>query len=90
MKTPTGKYADLFEMKEIHNFDNFESLGPASNARIPPGHTKIKVHLIYDYKQDRRYKARMVASGIMNGSNLDTYYSRVISLCSMNIIFFPD
>ena len=30
----------------------------------------------------------MVASGNMNVPNLDTYYSRVISICSMRTVVF--
>ena len=58
------------------------------NTHILPGHTNIKVHLIYDYKQDVGYKSRMVASGNMTGPNIYTYYYSVVSLCSMCIVVF--
>ena len=41
------KGAEFLELKKIYNFDTFESLGPVNKAHIPPGHTKIQVHLIY-------------------------------------------
>ena len=82
------KDADLLEPKKIYNFDTFESLGTVKKARIPPGNTKIQVHLIYDCKQDGRYKAQMVASGNMTGTNIDNYYSSVISLHSICIVAF--
>ena len=66
------KDAELLALKQIYNFAPFKSLGSVRKARIPPGHTKIQVHIIYDYKQDGRYKASMVDSGNMNGTNLDT------------------
>ena len=66
----------------------FDSIGPVADTRIPPGHAKIQVHLIYDYKQDRRYKACMLAFANMTVPNLDTYYYRIISLCSMRTIVF--
>ena len=47
-------------------------------ARIPPDHTKIQVHIIYDYKQYYMYKARMVDSGNMTGPNIDTSYSSTL------------
>ena len=72
------KDAELLKLKKMYNFDPFESLGPVSKARIPPDHTKIQVHLIYNYKQDGRYKAHMVASGNMTGPNLDAYYYIVV------------
>ena len=41
------KGAELLKLRKIYNFDPFESLGPVKKARIPPGHNKIQVHLIY-------------------------------------------
>ena len=84
------KDAEFFEINQIYNFDPFDSLSPATSDHIPPGHTKIQVHLIYDYTQYGRYKARMVASGNMTGPNLDTYYSSVISLHSESTVVLLD
>ena len=84
------KDSELLEMKQIYNFGPFESLGTVIKARIPPGHTKIQVHIICDYKKDGRYKACMVDSGNMNGPNLDTHYSIVISLRSMRTVVLLD
>ena len=80
--------ADLLELKQIYNFDPFDSLGPVNSACIPLVHNKIQLHIIYIYKQDGRYKSRMLTSGKMTGPNLDTYYSSVISLCSMRTVVF--
>ena len=77
------KYAELLKLKQIYNFDPFNSIGPVTSAPIPPGHTKIQVHLIYEYKQYGRYMERMVAYGNMNEPNLGTYYSSTISLYSI-------
>ena len=84
------KDANILELKQIYNFYPFNSLGPTTSACIPPGHTKIQVHLIYDYNQDGRYKACMVVSCKMNGPNLDTYYYSVISLRSMRTVVLLD
>ena len=80
--------AELLELKQIYNFKSFDSLGPLNNAFIPPGHNKIQVHLIYNYKQDGRYKSLMVASGNMTGTNIDTNYSSIISIRFMRTVFF--
>ena len=81
------KDAELLKLKQIYNFDSSNSLIPAMGTCIPPGHIKIRVHLIYEYKQDGIYKVCMVASGKITGTNLVTYYSSVISLRSMcNVI----
>ena len=72
------KAAELLELNKIYNSNPLEYLRPVSKERIPPGHTKIQVHLIYYYKQDGIYKARMVDSGNMTGPNIDPYSSRVI------------
>ena len=63
----------LLKTNQIYKFDPFNYLAPPTSAHILPGHTKIKVHLVYKYNKYRRYKAHMVASGNMTGPNLDTY-----------------
>ena len=45
------KDTEIFKIKQIYNFNPFDYLGPATSSRILPGHTNIKVHLIYYYKQ---------------------------------------
>ena len=82
------KDGELIKLKQIYYFDPFYYIGTVMSARIPPGHTKIQVHIIYDYNKDRRYKAHMVASGNMTGTNLDTYYSIVVSLHSVRTVVF--
>ena len=42
------KDAELLKLKQIYIFDPFSSLVPATSTRIPPSHTKIQVHLIYE------------------------------------------
>ena len=66
------KGAEILEINQIYNFGLFNSLGPATSACISSGHIKIQTHIIYEYKQYGRYKARMVASGNMTGSKFDT------------------
>ena len=82
------KDAELLKLKHIYNFDPFDSIRPVASTLIPPVHTKVQVHLIYDYKKDGRYKSCMVASGNMAGPNIDTYHPSVISICSMLTVIF--
>ena len=82
------KGTEILVLKIIYNFDPFESLGPVKKSCIPTDHTKIQVHLIYDYKQYGRYKAHMVDSSNMDGPNIYTYYYIVISLCSIHTVVF--
>ena len=74
------------EMGQIYEYDSFKSMG--RNAKVPRNHVMIRVHLIYDVKQDGRRKARLVAGGHLTGPNMDTYYSSVVSLRSMRIVIF--
>ena len=60
------------------------------SACITTGRTKIQVHPIYDYNQGERHKARMVVYVKITGPNLDTYYSSIISLCSICTVSFLD
>ena len=45
------KESEILKLKQIYKFDSFDCLGTVTSPRIPPGHTKIQVHLIYDYKK---------------------------------------
>ena len=82
------KDSDLLEIKQIYNLNPFDYLGSVNSAPISPRHKKIQVHPIFNYKHDETYKAQMVASGNMTVPNLDSYYSRVISISSMCIVVF--
>ena len=56
--TTNQKYTELPKKKKIYKFDPFDSIGPSMSAHIPPSHTKIKVHFVYEYKQDWIYKGK--------------------------------
>ena len=74
------------EMDKTYEYKTFESLG--KGGRKPKDHTMIRVHLVYDVKQDGRRKSRLVAGGHMTGPNTDTYYSSVVSLRAMRMMIF--
>jgi hypothetical protein len=80
------KEATESEMKQLFAYGTTRSLG--KEAKVPVGYTKIRVHLVYDVKQDGRRKARLVAGGHLTGPNTDTYYSSVVSLRAMRILVF--
>ena len=80
------KDAVNMEMKQVYEYDSFRSKG--KKAQVPKDHVMIRVHLIFDVKQDGRHKARLVAGGHLTGPKVDTYYSSVVSLRSMRIVIF--
>eukprot|EP00957_Ditylum_brightwellii_P121245 9246044-Ditylum_brightwellii.AAC.1 len=73
-------------MDKTYEHKAFKSLG--KGGRKPKDHTMIRVHLVYDVKQDGRRKARLVTGGHMTGLNTDTYYSSIVSLRAMRMIIF--
>ena len=80
------KDAVNMEMKQVYEYDSFRSKG--KKAQVPKDHVMIRVHFIFDVKQDGRHKARLVAGGHLTGPKVDTYYSSVVSLRSMRIVIF--
>lgn len=74
------------KMDQIYEYSTCASKG--KGAPVPDGYTKIRVHLIYDIKQDGKCKARLVAGGHLTGPNTDTYYSSVVSLRVMRMLVF--
>ena len=56
------------ELQQIDEYNTFEDKGKAiykgnDILNVPTGYKKIRVHIIYDVKHDRRHKARLVADG---------------------------
>ena len=70
----------------VTDYKTFESIG--YRAPIPEGYTKIRVHLVFDIKQDGRRKARLVANGNLTDPFDENYFSSVISLRSMRLVIF--
>ena len=65
--------ATKLEMDQLYEYQTF--IPQEKGTRKPPGYTMIRCHLVYDAKQDGRFKARMCAGGHLTGPNTDTYYS---------------
>ena len=48
----------VFQKHEKTNFDRHREV-----INSPPGYQKIRVHLIFAFKYNRRHKARLVSNG---------------------------
>eukprot|EP00957_Ditylum_brightwellii_P210555 15365103-Ditylum_brightwellii.AAC.2 len=70
-------------MDKSYKYKAFKPIGKGD--RKPKDHVMIRVHLVYDVKQDGRHKARLVAGGHMTGPNTNTYYFSVVSLRAMRM-----
>eukprot|EP00957_Ditylum_brightwellii_P019808 1494378-Ditylum_brightwellii.AAC.1 len=78
------KEATKVEMDKTYMYERFKSLG--NGGKKPKDHVMIQVHLVYNVKQDRRRKVRLVPGGHMTGPNTDTYYSSEVSLRAMRMM----
>mgnify|MGYP000275621701 CR=1 FL=1 len=74
------KFADAenAEIFTIDEFSTFEDLGFGGNPG--PGYKKIRVHVVYEVKQDGGHKARLVAGGHLTEAPINSVYSSVVSL----------
>ena len=54
----------------------------------PKGHHKIKVHLVFAVRFDRRHKARLVADGHLTSEPNENIYSSVDSLRNLRLVIF--
>ena len=73
-------------MDKTYKYKAFKS--PSKGGRKSKNHVMIRVHLVYNVKQDERCKARLVAGGHMTGPNTNTYYSSAVSLRAMRMMIF--
>ena len=62
--------------------------GKFHEGNIPEGSRKIKVHTIFDVKHDGRHKARVVTSGNLTDTPLESVYSGVVSLRGLRTCIF--
>eukprot|EP00957_Ditylum_brightwellii_P016578 1245929-Ditylum_brightwellii.AAC.1 len=74
------------EKDKTYEYKLFKFLG--KGGRKPKDHVMICVHFVYNVKQDRRCKSRIVAGGHTKGPNTDTYYSCVVSPRAMRMMIF--
>ena len=74
---------------ELDNIDahcTFHDLG--SGTPLPSGYHNIRVHFVFDVKEDGCRKARLVAGGHLTPIPYESVYSSVAALCSLCIAIF--
>ena len=74
------------EMDQIASFETFKDLG--KGARLPAGHQRVYVHIVWDCKYDLRRKARLVISGNLTPPTTDNAYSGIVSLDGVRTVMF--
>ena len=74
---------------ELDNIDahrTFRDLGPGTP--LPSGYHNIRVHFVFDVKEDGRRKARLVGGGHLTPIPYESVYSSVAALRSLCIAIF--
>jgi hypothetical protein len=75
------------ETEQLQEYHTFTDLG--RDAKPPEGYRKIRVHFVFAVKHDGRHKARLVADGHLTETTIESVYSGVVSLRSLQIVIFP-
>ena len=73
-------------MKQINKYNIFNDIG--KDGIHSKGYKNIKVHLIYDIKNDTRHKVRCVADRHLTEIPLDNVYFGVVSLRGLRMMIF--
>jgi hypothetical protein len=84
MVIPSGKMALRLSSSKSMNMKL--SLMNHTKSKIPNGYEKIRVHFVFDVKQDGRHKARLVADGHLTEVPLQSVYSEVTSLQGFHLV----
>ena len=74
------KDANILEHKQLQEYNVFTDKRKFAGCRIPCGYQLIRVHTIFDVKDDGQHKARVVADGHLTTTPSESVYSGVISL----------
>lgn len=80
------KQACDLEIALMDDYDTFHDLG--KSAMTPKGYKKIRLHWVFDVKQDLRHRARLVAGGHLTEVPMESPYSGVVSLRSLRMCVF--
>jgi hypothetical protein len=80
------KDAEATVMRQLLEYQTFADKGKIDETLI--GYKNIRFHMIYDIKNDRRRKARLVTGGHLTDPNTESVYSRVESLWGIRLIVF--
>ena len=70
------------------DYETYTDLGHKTEAKPPPDFKKIRVHFVYDVKQDRLHKARLVADGHLTDVPISSVYAGVVSLKGIRLVLF--
>ena len=74
------------EIDLMDEYDTFKDQG--KGAPTPKGYKRIRLHWVFDVKQDLRHRARLVAGGHLTDIPIDNPYSSVVSLRSLRMCLF--
>ena len=78
--------AEIVELTLLGEYSAFKDIGKGG---IPgPGYKKIRVHMVYDVKNDGRHRARLVAGGHLTDTPIESVYSSVVSLRGARILMY--
>jgi hypothetical protein len=80
------KEVEATEMRQLMEYNTFDDKG--TNCTPTSGYKKICCHMVYDVKNDGRYKARLIAGGHLTDPNTEIIYSGVISLRVIWLVVF--
>ena len=80
------KETEELELHQMDQYINFKDL--RKGARLPSGHKRITVHIVYNVKHDSRYKAKLLSGGHLTEPPLENIYSGIVSLRSLRIVIF--
>ena len=78
-------WRDSISKEKKNNCVAFQVLD--NDQDIPPGHTFLEYHMIFDVKMDITSKARIVANGAKTPDPKESTYSGVVSIESVCITF---
>jgi hypothetical protein len=89
-KNQNTRWKDAVDLEpsQINEYHTFLDKGHHSKSVTPTGYKKIRVHLVFDVKQDGRHKARLVADGHLIEVPLDSVYSGVVSIRGFRLTLF--
>jgi hypothetical protein len=75
------------EMAQLDDYDMFKDYG--HSGKPSDGYKKIRVHLIFAVKHNRRHKSRLVTDGHLTDVPIDSaVYSGVVSLRGFRLLVF--
>jgi len=74
------------EMTHLHGYQTFKDF--RKGGKPSKGYRKIRVHLVFDVKQDGWHKSRLVADGHLTEVPLDSIYSGVVLLWGLHLLVF--